>query len=459
MKLINLILIGLLHLLNSCEKDTPVILHETQHTDLLDITDWEPKSHGKNARPDYEMVFPQNNVLRVDIVFDEKNWEAMNRDLDNNLMNKGSRRGESDFTPVWVPCSFYFDNKQWYKVGIRFKGNSSLHGTYMREIKKFSFKLDFDQFEDTWPQIKNQRFYGFKQLNLKNNFEDPSEIREKVAADLFKAFGLPSAETAFYTLYIDYGSGPIYFGLYTLVEEIDDTQLAHYFGSDKGNLYKPEGISASFANGYFSEEEMQKKNNKNADDFTDIYTLYNIINSNARISDTTAWKNQLESILDVDIFLQWLAANTAMQNWDSYGKMWHNYYLYNNPGNNLLTWIPWDNNEALQQGKRGGAVSISLNEIDYQWPLIRNILSIEAYQNTYNSYLKSFTLNHFTPNKMDLVYTKYSTLIKNFVEAETPEYSFLRSAFDFQNAISDLKQHTRQRNAIIQAHLLQGTDQ
>lgn len=62
-----------------------------------------------------------------------------------------------------------------------------------------------------------------------------------------------------------------------------------------------------------------------------------------------------------------------MQNWDTYGRMTHNYYLYNNPESGKLEWIPWDNNEALQDGKMGGALSLSLSEVGVNWPLaIRN---------------------------------------------------------------------------------------
>ena len=73
-------------------------------------------------------------------------------------------------------------------------------------------------------------------------------------------------------------------------------------------------------------------------------------------ADAEAWRTSLEQVFNTDQFLKWLAVNTTIQNWDTYGRMTHNYYLYNNPQNNQLTWIPWDNNEALQTGKQGGAI-------------------------------------------------------------------------------------------------------
>ena len=123
-------------------------------------------------------------------------------------------------------------------------------------------KLDFDEYEDDYPQIKNQRFYGFKKLSLKNNYDDQSLLREKVAADIFESAGLAVSHTAFYALYVDHGEGPTYFGLYTLVEEISDTVIDTQFDDDSGNLYKPEDDSASFNDdGTFVATDIEKKTN------------------------------------------------------------------------------------------------------------------------------------------------------------------------------------------------------
>jgi hypothetical protein len=63
--------------------------------------------------------------------------------------------------PMWVPGDIIYNGKKWYRSGVRFKGNSSLVSTWSRGLLKLAFKLDFDEFEDEYPQIDNQRFYGF----------------------------------------------------------------------------------------------------------------------------------------------------------------------------------------------------------------------------------------------------------------------------------------------------------
>lgn len=419
----------------------------------LEIPDWTELTHGSDTEPDFEMVFPENNVLRIDIQIDPDSWEEMQTDLTGKLSG-GNRDLTAD--PVWVPCSVWFNSIQWYKVGIRFKGNSSLKNSYREGIKKLPFKLDFDQFEDTWPAIKNQRFYGFKQLSLKNNYLDKSFIREKVASDLFLDFGLISPHTAFYQLYIDFGEGTQYFGLYTLVEEVDDTVIKTQYSESGGNLYKPEGNGASFAEGSFRTSDMYKKSNETENDYSDVENLYEIINSNKRETDIEYWKSQLSEVFDVPVFLKWLAANTCMQNWDTYGVMTHNYYLYNNPETEKLEWIPWDNNEALQYGKQGGALSVTLDEVETNWPFIRYIIDNTEWKEQYKQELYSFTENIFEPERMSATYEKYRSILGSYVigdAGEENEYTFLNSDSEFDAAIDFLNNHVSNRNSVVQEYL------
>ena len=371
------------------------------------------------------------------------------------MSSSSGRPGESlDFDdPMFVPCSFYFNDKEWYHVGIRYKGNSSLQSTYSSGIKKFSFKLDFDEFEDDYPAIKNQRFYGFKQLNLKNNYLDKSEMREKVGADLFRQFGLASPQTAFCAVYVDYGSGSKYYGLYTIVEEVDDSVIKTQFADGSGNLYKPDGDAASFASGTYDTSELELKTNEDSANYSDARALYDIINSSLRTSDVETWKDNLESVFNVDLFLKYLAANNVIQNWDTYGNMTHNYYLYNNPANNKLTWIPWDNNEAFQTGNRYSALSFSMSEVGSSWPLIKYIIAQQEYEDVYEAYLQQFIDEIFTTSAMVSTYSTYYDLIKDYVYAEESGYTFISNDSYFDSAVTTLKSHVQTRNNAVNLYL------
>lgn len=420
---------------------------------ISDYSDWTEATHSNTADPDYDVIFEQNTVHRFDITISNENWLIMQEDLDNNIGSSGGGPGggmaTGDYDLIWVPCSFNFNGIEWYNVGIRYKGNSSLQSAYRSGINKLSFKLDFDEFEDEYPELVNQRCYGFKQLNLNNNFDDESLMREKVGADLFRDFGVPSAQTAFCVVYIDHGSGPQYFGVYTLVEEVDDSVLDTNFSNGEGNLYKPDGDAASFAYGTFDESEMEKKTNEEENDYSDVESLYNILISSDRTTDPEKWRTDLEGIFDVNGFLKWLAANTVMQNWDTYGIMTHNYYLYNNPDNSFLTWIPWDNNEALQTGKQGGALSLPLSEVGNEWPLIRYIINVDDYEQAYKNYTLQFINEVFIPEKMISTYINYYELLKEYAYAEEPGYTFIEYDSKYDQAVSYLNSHVQSRNTAV----------
>lgn len=465
----------------SCSSDsesTADDLEETEETELyvemyedsdFTATDWTDNTHSKSADPNFEEIFPNTKVNRLDLVVTKDRWQSMLDDMTTNYGEFGTTTGdpgaggppagggglvEADEDPIFVPADVFYEGKEWYRVGIRFKGNSSLQSTWSSGNLKLSFKLDFDEFEDEYPQIDNQRFYGFKKLSLKNNYNDKSMLREKVAADVFTAAGLVSSHTAFYTIYVDHGDGPVYFGLYTLVEEVDDTVIDTQFSDDDENLYKPDGDGASFAEGSFSEEVFVKKTNEDEADYSDILSVFDALHASNRTTDPEAWRTNLESVFDTDQFLKYLAVNTVIQNWDTYGRMTHNYFLYNNPDTDKLQWIPWDNNEALQQGNMQGSLALDFSDLnEEEWPLIGYLYADETYKLQYNSYVQDVIDNAFNASTLQATYTTYASLIEPYATTEITGHTFLNSSTDFSTAVNELKNHVTERATAVQNYL------
>ena len=455
----------------SCSKDDSQIMIDNNNSsnnsednigsNALDISDWAVNTHSNDIDPDYTEVYENNGtVRRMDIVFDASDWSLMLEDMSGLYDTFGQGGGPgggpggghgggpgfASENPIFRPADVYYNGIQWYKVGARFKGNSSLAFSWRNGIWKMSFKLDFDEFEDDFPEIENQRFYGFKQFSLKNNFDDESQLREKVAADIFRESGVPSPRTQFYEIYVDHGSGPIYFGLYTMVEEPDDTLAESQFSNDEGNLYKPDGNGASFSYGSFNEEDFVKQSNENESDWGDIQNIYSALHSNDRINNPELWRNNLEAVFDVDGFLNYLAVNTVIQNWDTYGRMTHNYYLYGSPDNNgILTWVPWDNNESLQFGKMGGSLPLNFNGVGNNWPLISFIYNDSSYRDIYDGYVLGVINGAFQTSYIQSIYTQYASMIESSVINEQQGYTFLESPSDFQEAVSTLNSHAQNR--------------
>ncbi len=413
--------------------------------------DWTNQTHSNNAETNHEVVFEQGKVKRLDIKISSENWNLMRTDLSNNHRNIMS--DYVDYTPIFVPCNVTFEGKEWYNVGVRYKGNSSLEGGYSSGVYKLSLKLDFDEYEDYYPALKNQRFYGFKQLNLNNGYLDNSLMREKVASDLFREFGIEAAHTAFYEVYVDNGSGSQYYGLYTMVEEVDDTVIETQF-EEGGNLYKPEDDAASFKLGSYNEGEFNLKTNEESCDYSDVRALYDALHNSTRTTNVEMWKSELESIFDVDRFMKWLAVTATIQNWDSYGNMTQNYYLYNNPKTSLLTWVPWDHNEAFNSSK-GNHIALGPNysNVSSSWPLISYLIDIEEYEQIYEGYLREFIGEVFTVSKMQAIYNEHYELIKEYAYSEQRNYTFLSSDAAFDNGVSTLKNHVQSRVTTINNYI------
>ena len=442
----------------------------------------EPELDSTSAEPDYDIVFPQDTVNEITITISPENWTLMLEDMTALYGEQGSgqkagpagRPGDSqkpappafdgqnpppagrppmgmmggadEQNPDWVEAEVTFNGDSWDHIGIRFKGNSSLKSTWGSGSLKLPFKLDFDQFEDEYPETEDQRFYGFKQISLSNGFHDDSMLREKIAADLFREAGVPSAQTAYYAVSIDYGEGPVYFGLYTAVEVVDDTLIESQFSDDSGNVYKPENPGGTFAFGSFSETSFDKETNQDEDDYSDILAMYDILHDKSRLSDPESWRENLETVFDVDTFLNWLAANTVIQNWDTYGAIGHNYYLYNNPETGQLVWIPWDNNESLKSG--GGlkaSQELDLRGAGSEWPLISYLRDDPVYYQRYLSYLESFLNDVFTLEEMADTYQYYHELISPYVLDEGQGFTQINSTQSFDRSVNDLIQHTRER--------------
>lgn len=463
---------------------------------------WSKETHGNDVDPNYAVVFPEDEVNQITITIEPEDWEAMQANLSDLLGDAGSGQGnrevpdqgnqpqpgendqqsppprenddrprpggendgnskpqqppaeqgirEGNFTaenPMWVSATIEFEGLTWYNVGVRYKGNSSLNNGWSSGSLKLPFKLDFDEFEDEFPEIEDQRFYGFKQLSLANAFGDASFLRDAVTADILADAGLPAAETAFYEVILDYGEGPISLGLYTMIEVIDDTVVERYFGSDEGNIYEAEGPAASFAASTYDQIEtsFQKKNNDDSD-WSDIEALFDVLHSDLRTTDPSAWRAELESIFNVDSFLEWLAITAVIQHWDSYGTMSHNYYLYNDPATGQITWISWDHNETMMEGKRNRDTSLSKEEVNDNWPLIRFLLDDEEYSAQYLAYLAETIEEVFVADAMAEKYQAMADLIAPYAIADVGEAAF-------ENAIQQLIQHAYQRTEAVQAYL------
>lgn len=432
---------------------------------------------GTSATPgswelDYDKAFPQDRVLEVTIHVSAEDWQAMLDEMTSLAGDFGSGQqggvpggmgggppggmgggppggfgggppggfgggapgsgggaqgGGADANsliasdPSYAPSTVIVGDEQWANVGVRFKGNSSLVSAWSGGNWKIPLRLKFDAYEDTAPDTKNQRFYGFQSLSLASGWSDTSLLHEKVGTELFGAAGLPVPATAFYAVTLVHGDESQYLGLYTAVELPDeDAFLDRAFGAHDMNVYKPEGDGATFS--VWDEASFDKKTNSTEADFSDVLAMYTALTADR--SDAETWRAGLEATFDVDGFLTWLAANTALADWDQYGSMSHNYYLVREQaGAGALVWVPWDHTFAF--GSEGGqaALSLGLDEVGAGWPLIRFLMDDPVYSSAYREKLAEFRDGPLDVATLSARIDEAHTLIAPYVTGDHAETS------------------------------------
>jgi spore coat protein H len=435
---------------------------------------WAESTHGRDAAPAYDTLFDDSAVHRFDLTLAPDVHQAMLADLQKFTQSPpdgGPPQGQGPLTvgdPIWAPVDVSFDGATWWHVGMRYKGNSSLKSALQEGVQKLSFRLDFDKFEDQFPSIHDQRFHGFGELTFSNAFHDPSLLRDKLAADIFRRGGVPAARGAFARVYVDHGDGPVYFGLYTMIEEPSDRMLEAQFSASGGNLYKPEPMLGPDSPGAtwagFAEQDFDKKTNETSG-YGDVRAVLDALHADR--ADPAAWREGLEAVFDVEGFLRWLAINQVIENWDSYLCIPHNYYVYADPGQGgRVAWIPWDLNEALSHGSghcapAGLPASVLLEEVDERRPLVRFLLDDPTYAQTYRDELLAALAGAFEVGWVQERLDRYHALIAPWVigeQGEAAPYTFLRDAAAFETSLeggsgTPLKAHVVARHASVRQAL------
>lgn len=238
---------------------------------------------------------------------------------------------DSRHTEDYIQGDLHIDGMFVESIGVRLKGQSS----WQIPSNKKSIKIDFDEYSD-------QKFDGLDKLNLNNGFGDPTFLREKLFYEHCNAIGLPAPRTNFAVVYIN----NIYYGLYTIVEEVEKTFLKERFSNNDGNLYKgdPAGDLAYYGEATSDYDDMYSvETNKENHDWTDLITLIKKIN----LSDAAAFEYEVTSAMSIANFLKYWAALSLFSAYDSYLGSAHNYFLYHDPVSGKFHWIPWDCNESF----------------------------------------------------------------------------------------------------------------
>ena len=161
-------------------------------------------------------LFDNTKVHTVDIVMD---------DFDSFL--------ETCTNEEYTLCTVVIDGEAEKNVGLRAKGNTSLTNVKNYGNNRYSFKIEFDHYDST------NTYHGLDKLCLNNIIQDNTYMKDFLCYTLMGDFGVSSPLCSF--AYITVNGED--FGLYLAVEGIEESFLERNYGSDYGNLYKPDSQS------------------------------------------------------------------------------------------------------------------------------------------------------------------------------------------------------------------------
>jgi spore coat protein CotH len=216
-----------------------------------------------------DKLFDNSKVHTIDIEID--NWESFLGTCESEL---------------YSACNVVIDGELIKNVGIRGKGNTSLSSVKNMNSSRYSFKLEFDQYDST------KTYHGLDKLCLNNIIQDTTYMKDYLAYTLMGSFGVDAPLCSF--VYITVNGED--WGLYLAVEAIEDSFLERNYGASYGDLYKPD--SMSFGGGgpgngknfsmsdFINENTSDQSDEEDGDDGTDL----------ASVPDKTDWVERTDVV-------------------------------------------------------------------------------------------------------------------------------------------------------------------
>jgi spore coat protein CotH len=172
---------------------------------------------GSSTAMGYESkLFDTDRVHTIDIVMDD--WDGFLESCEDE---------------EYTVCSVVIDNEAYKNVGLRAKGNTSLSSVSQLGSQRYSFKIEFDHYDST------KSYYGLDKLSLNNLIQDNTMLKDYLTYQMMGAFGVDAPLCSF--VYITVNGED--WGLYLAVEGVEDAFLQRNYGSESGDLYKPDSMS------------------------------------------------------------------------------------------------------------------------------------------------------------------------------------------------------------------------
>lgn len=218
---------------------------------------------------------------------------------------------------AYVRCTIVEDGKTTYHdVGIKLKGAA---GSFRGWDDRPALTLNSDKFNS------EQKFHGLDKFHLNNSVQDETLTQEWLCEELCRSAGVPATRVTHARVWLNDRD----VGLYVLKEGFDRTFLRRHFKDGDGNLYDGGFVQDIDA-------ELEKDAGKGPDDRSDLKTL---LQACREPNSEDRWK-KIETLLDVDAFISFMAMELMTCHWDGYTRNRNNYRIYFSPADNKAYFLP-----------------------------------------------------------------------------------------------------------------------
>ncbi|MFO0877694.1 MAG: CotH kinase family protein [Gemmataceae bacterium] len=416
----------------------------------------EPGKPGPEVKPDEVKLYDKESlydskVLRtLFLQFENDDWEAEMADF------KG--------TDVEVPATLTVDGKKYPLVGVHFRGMSSFGMVPAGSKRSLNLSLDLVD--------SKQRLLGYKTLNLLNAADDPSYLHTILYSQAAGAY-IPTPKANLVRVVIN---GKLW-GVYVNVQQFDKVFLQEHFKTTKGTRWKVRGSPGGRGGleyvgddieAYRRQFEIKSKESEKA--WKALVTLCRTLNQ----TPADKLEKALESMLDIDGALWFLALDVALINNDGYWVRASDYSLYLDEKGKFHL-VPHDMNETFSSamggpggfggrggpggpaggpggpggpaggpgggpGGRGGfgGGGVELDPLvgltDARKPLRSKLLAVPALRERYLRHVRTIAEQQLDWKKLGPVVKHYRDLVKAEVERDTRK---LYSHTAFLNATAD----------------------
>ena len=157
----------------------------------------------------------------------------------------------------YYTADLVIDGEAYKNVAIRGKGNTSLTMVSSMNSDRYSLKVEFDHYDNS------VTYHGLDKLSLNNLIQDSTMMKDYLTYTMMNEFGVAAPRCSF--VYITVNGED--WGLYLAVEGVEDSFLERNYGSDYGELYKPD--SMSFGGGRGNGKDFNIDDFINREEFSD----------------------------------------------------------------------------------------------------------------------------------------------------------------------------------------------